>query len=594
LRKHRSHEGLGHAGLGHEGSGLGYKGITYGQGGLARRLRSQFRALQEDLRDSKCLPGCTKFGTCNEELGRCDCPRHRSGPDCSTEASNITAVCRQYGFRMEHCFDEKSSGCINACNRRGKCMSGFCHCKSGYYGADCSLSLGPDGLPVLLEGQGYTPRKRAPKIYVYELPPSLNNVWFNIARLDRPLFYLFWQRLLSAGVRVANGDEADYYFIPIKHRMGGHDNKVGMDSIAYIRQHWPWWDRYGGGRHILIQTGDMGRGEATAELRALAENVTWLTHWGLHRDHKYARWGKSHRPGQDVVIPIFLQPALVASYGMHVSPLHRNAPPHGPRNRTTLFFAGRICGDRKEPLKGAWPNCDLKEGGRNGYSAGTRQKIHFHHHNRTGFLVVTSTRHYGKEMGGSRFCLAPTGGGHGKRNVLVSVMGCVPVTVTDHVYQPFEPEVHWSDFAVQLAEKDIPHMHHMLANISSGQLQEYQKKLWCGAQHIFWSSIYGGILGDDGRYDAFETTLEILRMKLKYPGLAPEQYADKDAEFRSFMECRALPLQEPPDLCSYSRFKTSAFPCDQCIKGTPGRFGIPGGAVCCEQQELAKCARLWA
>ncbi len=44
-------------------------------------------------------------------------------------------------------------------------------------------------------------------------------------------------------------------------------------------------------------------------------------------------------------------------------------------------------------------------------------------------------------MASARFCLAPTGAGHGKRNVLVSMLGCVPVTVTDFVFQPFEPEV---------------------------------------------------------------------------------------------------------------------------------------------------------
>lgn len=67
--------------------------------------------------------------------------------------------------------------------------------------------------------------------------------------------------------------------------------------------------------------------------------------------------------------------------------------------------------------------------------------MHYHHSNRTGFQIVTSTKSYGPDMARSNFCLAPTGGGHGKRNVLVAMMGCIPVTVTDYVYQPFEPEV---------------------------------------------------------------------------------------------------------------------------------------------------------
>ena len=43
----------------------------------------------------------------------------------------------------------------------------------GFYGADCSLSLNPvDGKPELLAGLGYTPRKKRPHIYIYELPPK--------------------------------------------------------------------------------------------------------------------------------------------------------------------------------------------------------------------------------------------------------------------------------------------------------------------------------------------------------------------------------------------------------------------------------------
>ena len=44
--------------------------------------------------------------------------------------------------------------------------------------------------------------------------------------------------------------------------------------------------------------GDMGRAEASQEVRLALENATWLTHWGLHTEHRGARWAASHRPGQ--------------------------------------------------------------------------------------------------------------------------------------------------------------------------------------------------------------------------------------------------------------------------------------------------------
>lgn len=47
----------------------------------------------------------------------------------------------------------------------------------GHYGTDCSLSLGPDGRPALLRGQGYVPRAKGPRVYVYELPPSMTQWW---------------------------------------------------------------------------------------------------------------------------------------------------------------------------------------------------------------------------------------------------------------------------------------------------------------------------------------------------------------------------------------------------------------------------------
>eukprot|EP00798_Chlamydomonas_sp_ICE-L_P014563 gene14563-20604_t len=109
--------------------------------------------------------------------------------------------------------------------------------------------------PVLLAGLGYEVRKRPPTIYVYELPPEYNNVWYNAGRLDRPLFLLFWQRLLSAGVRTLDGDNADYYYMPIKHRMGGMDSENALAAIKYIRETWPWWNKTGGNRHLIIQTG---------------------------------------------------------------------------------------------------------------------------------------------------------------------------------------------------------------------------------------------------------------------------------------------------------------------------------------------------
>ena len=46
------------------------------------------------------------------------------------------------------------------------------------------------------------------------------------------------------------------------------------------------------------------------------------------------------------------------------------------------------------------------------------------------------------------------------------------------------------------------------------------------------------------RYDAFEMTLEVLRMQQQYPGADPAQYVQLDEQFRSFVQCGADDMQE--------------------------------------------------
>eukprot|EP00955_Chlamydomonas_euryale_P081845 363632-Chlamydomonas_euryale.AAC.7 len=43
-----------------------------------------------------------------------------------------------------------------------------------------------------------------------------------------------------------------------------------------------------------------------------------------------------------------------------------------------------------------------------------------------------------------------------------------------------------------------------------------------------------------GKYDAFESTLEVLRAMRDYPDANPADYATLDASFRAFMECADL------------------------------------------------------
>jgi hypothetical protein len=59
-----------------------------------------------------------------------------------------------------------------------------------------------------------------------------------------------------------------------------------------------------------------------------------------------------------------------------------------------------------------------------------------------------------------------------------------------------------------------------------------QEALRCASLHMRWSSILGGLTGEDARYDAFATLLQILRVKAEHPEWAPGEYRQKDEEFR--------------------------------------------------------------
>ena len=62
------------------------------------------------------------------------------------------------------------------------------------------------------------------------------------------------QRLLGSGARTANGDEADYFYIPLNIR-GPSESMQMVKAVEYVRSNWPWWDKNHGARHLIIHTG---------------------------------------------------------------------------------------------------------------------------------------------------------------------------------------------------------------------------------------------------------------------------------------------------------------------------------------------------
>jgi len=71
-----------------------------------------------DSKPSRCAPGCEDRGTCNQELGRCDCPRGMGGDAC--ELGQLER------FDVPETRRHVPPLCYNDCSGRGECVEGFC------------------------------------------------------------------------------------------------------------------------------------------------------------------------------------------------------------------------------------------------------------------------------------------------------------------------------------------------------------------------------------------------------------------------------------------------------------------------------------
>ncbi|KAG2495587.1 hypothetical protein HYH03_006187 [Edaphochlamys debaryana] len=553
---------------------------------------------------------------------------------------DLALRCRGLAFSSVRKCTSSINWCINGCNGAGECIAGVCKCNPGTFGADCFLSLGPDGKPRLLADRGYTPRARGPRVYVYELPPEITT-WRNAVGVDRPTARLFLERLTATGARVADGDTADWWFIPVTLRRAA-DAQDLAEALHYIRLTQPWFNRTQGHRHFVMAVTDLGRSEIDhpRTLGDLTQNITFVTYWGLTQDRPSAGirpWTASHRNATDIVLPVFISPGKLRRMGAYSGRNHPKydlkAPPAElERNGPTLYFAGRICGDMSDPRRdGVWPNCATPNNA--GYSGGTRQLVHYHHWNRTGFLIKptgiggknplnATDLMYGTHMLTSKFCFGALGGGHAQRQIQAALAGCVPVLIEDNVLESFEPYLDWNEFGVRVAEADIPRLHRILAAVTPEEYGRKVSRLRCAAQHLAFSTVTGSTMGESGRFDAFETLLEVLRAKAEHPGVAPEGLRRADARLDAFMECRGeeegegdgsgLRVVERKDgassaagaragqpqlLCSVSPFDAGDPDVRMCSKVFDLSFrpyGPSAGLMCEASTDLVACPRPWS
>lgn len=512
-----------------------------------------------DSKPSRCAPGCEDRGTCNQELGRCDCPRGMHGDAC--ELGQLER------FDVPETHRDDPPLCYNDCSGRGECVEGFCRCLPGFFGSDCAVYLDDAGAPRLAPDTPWRGHRPSPKVYVYHLPPRFNQ-HFDTRKLDRPTEIFFFERVSSSHHRTADPDDADLFLVHVTPRLiaGGGGKALYIDAIKYVDETWPERTRRNGWRdHLFFFAGDWGpcdffRNAAGPERDgwpdALVNGIV-LSHWGLKKRRKeYQGGGPCFYPEKDVLLPPIQSPQGVNLYSPY-APFALGSPPgnesaamwksklRNPAATPGATDGGGALTIVKEPANDDGPVVETSRALVNVVNPVRRWLLYF-----AGATVKPSTGyavrrlladalrgreaegirvverdedHYFQNLAASTFCLAPTGTGWGRRVGLAAQFGCVPVIVQDSVRQAFDDVLPYDAFTVRIEESDIPNIPDLLRAIPESCegvppggrcLERMRAQLACAIRALTWSSVYGSLFGESGADDAFAFTMLSLQHRL--------------------------------------------------------------------------------
>ncbi|KAI3973582.1 hypothetical protein MKW92_033308 [Papaver armeniacum] len=443
--------------------------------------------------------------------------------------------CKYDGISGRFCEVPVLSVCINQCSGRGVCHGGFCHFFSSIHEWPKWLRPSvvdiPDNshLTKALLGIKATLKKKKPLIYVYDLPPEFNShliegrhwkfecvnrvyndlnatVWTN--QLYGSQMALF-ESMLASPYRTLNGDEADYFFVPvldsciitrandaphlsIKEHMGLRSS-LTLDfykkAYDHIVEQYPFWNQSSGRDHIWSFSWDEGACYAPKEIW----NSMMLVHWGntnsKHNHSTTAYWGDNwdpipssirgnhpcYDPEKDLVLPAWKKP--------DPDSLRLNFFARSLNERKNLFYFNGNLGSsyekgRREPR----------------YSMGIRQKLAEEFgstpdrngkfgRQRADDVVVTPVRsvHYHKELSSSIFCGVLPGDGWSGRMEDSVLHGCIPVIIQDGIFLPYENVLNYQSFSIRISEDKIPDLIKILRGFNEAEVEfmlENVKRIW--------------------------------------------------------------------------------------------------------------------
>ncbi|XP_068643172.1 uncharacterized protein [Aristolochia californica] len=447
--------------------------------------------------------------------------------------------CKYDGLWGQFCEIPTVCSCLNQCSGNGHCRGGFCQCDHGWHGTDCSI-------PSVLSSIGKWPRwlqpatlnlpnnahyrdkivnvtavvkKKRPLIYVYDLPPEFNSHLLEgrhfkfecVNRIYTDQNTTLWteqlygaqmalyESILASPHRTLNGDEADYFFVPVldaclitraddaphlsaQEHMGLRSS-LTLDfykkAYDHIVQQYPFWNRSSGRDHIWSFSWDEGACYAPKEIW----NSMMLVHWGntnsKHNHSTTAYWAdnwdtiSSDRrgahpcfdPEKDLVLPAWKRPDPAS--------LKLKLWARSLKERRRLFYFN---GNLGPAYKNGRPE--------DTYSMGIRQKLAEEFGsipNKEGNLgkqysenvTVTSHRssNYFNDLASSIFCGVLPGDGWSGRMEDCVLQGCIPVVIQDGIFLPHENVLNYDSFAVRIQEDEIPDMLKTLQGFNKTEIE---------------------------------------------------------------------------------------------------------------------------
>jgi hypothetical protein len=421
--------------------------------------------------------------------------------------------------------------CLNGCSGRGKCVRNWCHCSPGYYGVDCSLGAGAgESKAVPLPPPiGAQTDAKAPKVYIYELPPRFNS-WMHAGDGGWWQDFDLWgedviihRRALRSLYRVTDPEAADFFLVPVwvssamwQMNWGFRDllptgvRTVG-EAADYVRQTWPYFDRKGGADHLWVFGHDQGAWRIRQKLPLIAKGI-FISPFGGGPSQR-----GGHVPGQDIVCPSVVQSTVLGLLN------HAGRRKKEPTN--LAFFQGKL--NLHIPYE---------------YSFGIRQGL-FKAHRNTPRIVVkegheANREAYFQNMCGSKFCVAAAGFGFSTRAYEASAAGCVPLIMQDGIEQAYEELLPWFLFSLRLNNSlaQISGLKGTLEKIPESVVTAMRSHLYCVWPRFLWLRHDPGArtpLPDATRllkFDAFESIAWTLRKRLHHDINWPADWDEGCAE----------------------------------------------------------------